>query len=222
MEVVEFCFRPKCDYSLHDIQPAWPMDPFMLECGPPLYCPACGKPRWLAIEAERFGQEFVVDADPTGTYIYATQIYHYPYTELHAQASDVIIFLKDKAGREVAYIWDIRVQGEMSMREQFHLELPDACTFGPLTPCEAMVCAVCGAMPTNPGELTVIKTKVAPVWVCRHGHFWGRPVHAFQNIPIEMSGPKMVEILEWTPELVVHKWKHLWWYMPKVLSTWCS
>ena len=209
-EIVEFCFRPRCHYRPGDPEPHWPLDPFAEEeFWPRSYCPACGKPRWLAMDAGEFKQNFVLDVSPTGTYIEPAG--HFVHDGFRAQASDVDIFLIDGAGNPAAWLWDIRVRGEMSVREQYHLMLPDACTFGPLTPCEATTCAVCGAMPKNNSELTVVMTQIGPAWVCRHGHFQGTSIHALIGLPIEMTGPKMLEVLQWAPELVVPKWKHLWW-----------
>ena len=218
-QIVEFCFMPECHYRYGDPGPHWIMDPLGAfaeeEYRPHLYCPACGKPRWLAVTEEEFKSRFVLDVSPRGTYIEPAG--HFVSDGFRSQASDVDIYLIDGAGNPAAWLWDIRVRGEMSIREQYNLELPDACTYGPLTPCEAMVCVVCGAMPKSPGEqLTVVMTHLGPVWVCRHGHFQGTSIHAFVGLPVEMTGPKMLEVLEWVPELVVEKWKHLWWGAPDI------
>ena len=215
-DVVEFCFHPKCHYRPGDPHPYWVLDPFGAEeYRPNLYCPACGKPRWLSMTADEFKASFVLDVSPRGTYIEPAG--HLVSDGFRAQASDVDIFLVDGSGNPAAWLWDIRVRGERSMREQFDLPLPDACTYGPLRPCEAMVCAVCGAMPKSAGEkLTVVLTHEGLAWVCRHGHFQGISTHAFTGVPVEMTGPKRLEVLEWVPELVVEKWKHLWWWSPDV------
>lgn len=217
-EIIEFCFRPRCDYGRGDLgypEPHWFLDPFTEEeRWPRLYCPACGKPRWLAMDADEFKDRLALHIEPQGTYIEPAG--HLVSDGFRSQASDVYIGVIDGGGSEVAVIWDIRERGGVSIREQYHLELPNACTYGPLTPCEAMVCAVCGAMPKHNSELTVVMTQLAPVWVCRHGHFQGTSIHAFVGLPVEMTGPKMLEVLQWVPELVVEKWKHLWWAGPGI------
>jgi len=139
-EMIEFCFRPRCQYGPADPQPYWILDPFGAdEYNPPLYCPACGKPRWLSMTIDEFKTSFVLDVSPQGTYIEPAG--HFVSDGFRSQASDVELSLMDRAGNPVAWLWDIRVDGEQSIREQFHLSPPDACTYGPLRPCEAMVCA---------------------------------------------------------------------------------
>jgi len=211
-EIVEFCFHPKCHYRPGDPQPAWIYDPFSDEdLWPRLYCPACGKPRWLNIKARDFTDfGLVLDVSPRGIYIEPAG--HFVSDGFRSQASDVDIFLIDRYGNPVAWLWDIRVWGENSMRQQFGLALPDACTFGPLTPCEHMVCAVCGNQNWAEAQLTPVATRPGDiVWVCRHGHFQGENVDPYTGMVWHMTGPKTLEVLEWVPELVVPKLHDRWW-----------
>ena len=124
-------------------------------------------------------------------------------------------FLMKKPGiapRIVRNLWDVRVRGENSTRQQYGLALPDTCTFGTLTPCERMVCAVCGNQKWAEAQLTPVLTKPGEVvWVCRHGHFQGESLDPYTGMVWHMTGPKMLEVLEWVPELVVPKLHDRWW-----------
>jgi hypothetical protein len=224
--VVEFCFRPRCEYRYEDQPPYWFLDPFGDEAlHPRLYCPACGKPRWLAVDVNEFVERFSFDFEPRGVYVYPRQDPVYFLTTFHSGLEDVQIEIRDKAHHLQALVWDLRMPGagEKSIREMYGLALPDACTFSATTPCERMVCAVCGNQNWAQAQLTPVMTRPGDiVWVCRHGHFQGQNVDPYTGSVWHMTGAKMLEVLVWAPELVVPMLKHRWWGAPGIWGCDCA
>jgi len=221
-DVLEFCFRPRCHYRPGDPEPHWFLDPHwpLYPCaeeerGPRPYCSCCGKPRWLAVDADEFVGRFVLDFSPRGIYIEPAG--HFVSDGFRSQASDLDIFIIDRAGNPAAMLWDIRVHGERSIREQYDLPLPETCTFGPGTPCERGVCAVCGKENWSSAQLTPVLTIPGDlVFVCRHGHFQGEQCHPLTGMVENLTGPKMLDCLVAAPELFVPRLKWRWWGTPDV------
>jgi len=219
-ETIEFCALPKCHYRHCETGPHWFLDPFIEE-EPRLFCPACGKPRWLVIKADEFSGRFSLDVEPRGVWIEPAG--GFVSDGCRAQASDVSIEVRDSARNLVMQLWDIRVGGEKSVRERFNLPLPDTCTFGPMTPCERAVCAACGNESWATAELTPVLTQPGDiVWVCRHGHFDGQNANPMTGEVNYLTGPKMLDCLVWAPELFVPKLKWRWWGPPDIKSHYCN
>ena len=72
-------------------------------------------------------------------------------------------------------------------------------------------CDICGEWKIPHYYIPVYCKTGDIVRVCKHGHFEGQAIHAFTNMPCEMTGDKSLDALIWFPEgYVPQLWDRFW------------